>query len=323
MSRIFDALQRSEGERAGSESSALPEGQQLLREAERRVASDWDAVVSVREPEPEILILDNELISPGFVESTRAATEMPVGASLMTAGKRMELINSFQTLPASINSDSRLVSLLDRKSPAAEAVRLLALRLRDFRRSGTLKKVVVTSTIPQEGKSTITANLACTLARRTEERVLLIEGDMRLPVQFRMFGFEQKLGLCGLLRDECTVSESVYYIKEAAVWILPAGISAGNPLELMQSPRLNAVMDQLSSCFDWIIIDSPPVLPLADTSVWMRLADGVLLVTREGVTEKKQLKKGIEALEPQKILGAIINGSKASKYSEYYYGHSA
>jgi capsular exopolysaccharide synthesis family protein len=137
-----------------------------------------------------------------------------------------------------------------------------------------------------------------------------------------MFGFDQKPGLCELLRDESSISESVYHLADAGLWILPAGISKNNPLELMQSPKLTSLMDQLSSYFDWIIIDSPPVLPLADTSVWMRLADGVLLVTRQGVTEKKQLKKGLEALEPKKLLGAIINGSKASKYSEYYYGHS-
>jgi Mrp family chromosome partitioning ATPase len=78
-------------------------------------------------------------------------------------------------------------------------------------------------------------------------------------------------------------------------------------------------MDDMSDCFDWIIIDSPPVLPLADTSVWMRLADGILLVTRQGVTERQQLQKGIEALEPKKVLGALLNGSLASAYSGYYY----
>jgi len=74
--------------------------------------------------------------------------------------------------------------------------------------------------------------------------------------------------------------------------------------------------------FDWIVIDSPPVLPLADTSVWSRLVDGVLLVTRQGVTEKHQLQKGIEALDRNKVLGALVNGSIASAYSGYYYRSS-
>ena len=82
------------------------------------------------------------------------------------------------------------------------------------------------------------------------------------------------------------------------------------------------MMEQLAQWFDWIIIDSPPVLPLADTSVWMRLADGVLLVTRQGTTEKQQLQKGLLALDSTKLLGALVNGSMASAYSGYYYRSS-
>jgi Mrp family chromosome partitioning ATPase len=79
------------------------------------------------------------------------------------------------------------------------------------------------------------------------------------------------------------------------------------------------MMDQLSAWFDWIIIDSPPVMPLADTSVWMRLADGVLLVVREGITEKRQLLRGLEALERSKLIGALLNGSNRPARSDYYY----
>ena len=77
-------------------------------------------------------------------------------------------------------------------------------------------------------------------------------------------------------------------------------------------------MEQLAAYFDWIIIDSPPVLPLADTSIWMRMADGVLLVTRQGTTQKRQLQKGLEALDQKKLLGALMNGAVASTYSGYY-----
>jgi Mrp family chromosome partitioning ATPase len=98
-----------------------------------------------------------------------------------------------------------------------------------------------------------------------------------------------------------------------------------NPLELMQSGKLSATMEQLTAWFDWIVIDSPPVLPLADTSIWARLADGILLVTRKGVTEKQQLQRGLEALEPAKLLGALVNGSTDAAHSDYYqrYGPAA
>ena len=77
-------------------------------------------------------------------------------------------------------------------------------------------------------------------------------------------------------------------------------------------------MDQLANWFDWILIDSPPVLPLADTSVWMRMADGVILVAREGVTEKRELKRGLEVLEPSKLLGVVLNSSSETDHSNYY-----
>jgi Mrp family chromosome partitioning ATPase len=84
-------------------------------------------------------------------------------------------------------------------------------------------------------------------------------------------------------------------------------------------------MEQLTAWFEWIIIDSPPVLPLADTSMWARLADGVLLVTRKSITEKQQLKRGLEAIERGKLLGALVNGSTDTAHSDYYqrYGPAA
>jgi len=88
---------------------------------------------------------------------------------------------------------------------------------------------------------------------------------------------------------------------------------------VLQSVKLNALMAQLADWFDCIVIDSPPVLPLADTSVWMRLADGIILVARQGITEKKQLQRGLEAIEPQKLVGSLLNCSKNQANSHYYY----
>jgi Mrp family chromosome partitioning ATPase len=100
---------------------------------------------------------------------------------------------------------------------------------------------------------------------------------------------------------------------------LPAGNAPKNPLELLQIAKLSAMMNPLSAWFDWIIIDSPPVMPLADTSLWMRLADGVLLVVRQGTTVKRQLERGLEALEGNKLVAAVLNGSKRKTDSDYYY----
>ena len=90
----------------------------------------------------------------------------------------------------------------------------------------------------------------------------------------------------------------------------------------MQSGKLGPLMDRLATWFDWIVIDSPPILPLADTSIWSRLADGVLLVTRKGITEKRQLKRGLEAVEKSKLLGALVNSSVNVSHSDYYQRYS-
>jgi capsular exopolysaccharide synthesis family protein len=165
----------------------------------------------------------------------------------------------------------------------------------------------------------VAANLACTLALRTQQKVLLLEGDVRRPTQSEVFGIGRQPGICEWLRGSQTLQQSIYRLEDPGVWILPAGSASSNSLELLQSGRLSAMMEQLTAWFDWIIIDSPPVLPLADTSVWTNLADGILLVTRQGTTQKKQLQRGLEALGSQKLIGAILNSSKNAANSDYYY----
>ncbi len=323
MSRIFDALQRSEGERSGNDLAGLPDGPELLRRAEGRVASEReDTTASHQNREAGVADGNGRLIS-GTGSSDSANPQAPGASESLSAEERSALLSSFRFLPISLPSEGRLVCLTDRESPTAEAVRLLGVRLRDFRRIRPLKKVLITSTIPREGKTTIAANLACALAHGSEEKILLIEGDVRLPALRQTFGVEKVPGLVEYVQEERSVSECIFHLDGAGVWMLPTGSIPKAPLEILESDKVPKLLDQIAACFDWIIIDSPPILPLADTSIWMRLADGVLLVTRQGVTEKQQLRKGLEALEPQKVLGALLNGSVASAYSSYYYRSSS
>jgi Mrp family chromosome partitioning ATPase len=129
-------------------------------------------------------------------------------------------------------------------------------------------------------------------------------------------------GLCEWLSGE-TETRNIYRLESLGLWVLPAGTTPQNPLELMQSGKLAQLMDQLQGWFDWIVIDSPPVLPLADTSIWSRLSDGILLVTRKGTTEKQQLQRGLEALEKSKLLGALVNSSENAAHSDYYQRYSS
>ncbi len=207
----------------------------------------------------------------------------------------------------------------DTESPAAEAFHLLGVRLRHMRRQRQLKKILITSTIPQEGKSMVASNLACTIALRTQQKVLLLEGDVRRPTQSKIFGLPKKPGICEWLNGDRTLIKSMYRLEGPEIWILPAGMATGNSLELLQSGRAALMMEQLTNWFDWLIIDSPPVLPLADTSVWTNLADGILLVARQGTTQKRQLQRGLEALGTQKLIGAILNSARSVANTDYYY----
>ena len=291
MSNIFDALQRAEGGNAGADGSGLLLATELLQVAEQKMRGS--ALSAEQQPSIEAFDAD---------PPTRASTED---------------LERCPVLAVSIRDESRLVSLAEEGSLGAEKFRFLAVRLRQLRQTRPLKKILITSTIPQEGKSTVAANLACTLARRRQQKTLLLEGDLRRPNITNQFGIGRIPGLCEWLNGQ-SESINIYKLQGLGLWILPAGAAPQNPLELMQSGKLSVLMEQLEAWFDWIVIDSPPVLPLADTSLWSRLADGVLLVTRKGTTEKQQLQRGLEAIEKSKLLGALVNSSANTAHSDYY-----
>jgi capsular exopolysaccharide synthesis family protein len=323
MSHIFDALERSEAERSGVDLSGLTGATELLQRAEKLAALKWENSVlpeQLNVAKSETLYATFPLVAPPEVADIH---QVPAVTGPSPAGEGLDPFLQFTPLRISLAPQSRLLSLTDSGSPTAEAFRLLGVRLRHLRRDRSLKKVLITSTIPQEGKSMIAGNLACALALRAQQRVLLLEGDLRRPSLSQRFGIGRNPGICEYLQGERSLAASIYHLDNPNLWILPAGSAPSNALELLQSGRLTTLMDQLSVWFDWIIIDSPPVLPLADTSVWMRLSDGILLVTRQGTTEKRKLQRGLEALEAKKLIGALVNGSENASDSEYYYSSTA
>ncbi len=311
MSLIFDALQRSEAERSGMDLSALAAATEVLQLAERHAISEQKPA-SDQPRTTQSAKRDTSV-------SIAAAVEVPESAGPSLNNRHEDVFRQFKSLQVEVPPTKRLVCHTDPQSLAAEKFRFLGVSLQLLRRDKPLKKVLIASSIPQEGKSMVSANLACTLSGSTQQRVLLVEGDVRRPSLSGMFGLENIPGICECLQNERTLMSSVYRLEGPGLWFLPAGNAPKNPLELMQSGRLSAMMEPLTGWFDWIIIDSPPLMPLADTSLWMRMADGILLVVRQGITEKRQLERGLEALEAKKIIGAVLNGSKRSANSDYYY----
>lgn len=318
MSQIFDALQRSETERSGKD-PAVPSATELLRKDSFAAASPmadqsrnaW-STTTVAEPGVDAVKLKHDPVPA-------VAANLFTAGSVLAVEERSEGLMQCDILSISPSPDSHLVCLPDSESPANEAFHLLGVRLRHLRRQRPLKKVLITSTIPQEGKSMSAANLACTLALHTQQKVLLLEGDIRRPTQSKIFGIVGKPGICEWLKGEQSLIKSVYRLEGAGIWILPAGNGTGNSLELLQSGAVTPMMEQLTNWFDWVVIDSPPILPLADTSVWTNIADGILLVTRQGITQKRRLRRGLEALGPQKLIGALLNSAKNAEHSDYYY----
>lgn len=317
MSLIFDALQKSEGERSGADLSVLPAVTELLERVERRTVSEWKSaerefVYTTEDPSQNTGL-------PLPVTSSAVAVESPAIDKLSLTEKQLDQFAQFKSLKVSTSPQGQLVCLTDGESLAAEKFRFLGVRLRHMRRERPLKKVLITSTIPREGKSTVAANLACVLARKKQQRILLLEGDVRRPSLCHLFGVERMPGLCDWLQSNEIKITNIYHLEGPDLWILPAGSTSGNPLELLQSAKLSILLDEVAALFDWVIIDSPPILPLADTSVWSRLTDGIILVARQGITEKRQLQRGLEALDNQKLIGALLNGSHTSTSSDHYY----
>jgi len=289
MSHIFEALQRAEIERSGNTTGAVPE--------------------SVAE-------LLQKIPSPQMEHSDKAPA---LDSAVALKGSQEDLLAGARVLIPTPGSDSRLVCLTDQGSLAAEKFRVLGLRLRNLREKRPLKRIVVTSTIPEEGKTLTTANLALNQARSKILKTVVVDGDLRRPSLASRFGLSHSLpGLTECLRGEKQLPEVLYRLQNANLWFLPAGLPPDNPLELMQAGRAADLISRLSNVFDWVIIDAPPLIPLADTSFWIKLSDGVLLVVREGVTEKKPVKRVLEIVDRATVIGVVVNSSSSGDHKNYY-----
>jgi capsular exopolysaccharide synthesis family protein len=301
MSRLFEALQTYTTEVSGGsllDASSIPAD--ILKEADKHEAGPVPAET------PTVPDTHGTATISSVLEEVSGIRER----TLMNAHK-------VRTFPA-----ERMVSMKDEHSLAAEKFRFLAVRLRYLQQRTGLKRVLVTSTIAEEGKSFVATNLAVTLARKQRQRVLLIEGDLRRPNAAQAFGLPPMEGMCESLADP-DGGERIFFLQEPKIWFIPAGSAPENPLELLQSARLPELMNRIVNWFDWIIIDSPPILPLADTTVWSRLSDGTIVIAREGKTQKRELTRGLQALDKSNIVGVVINSSSSTDNDSYYqrYGY--
>jgi capsular exopolysaccharide synthesis family protein len=193
-----------------------------------------------------------------------------------------------------------------------------------MRRQHELKSLQVTSSVISEGKSFVAANLAVTLAKYSGYKTLLIEGDLHRPTLASMFGLNDLQGLSDWWTGRN--QELVRYMLRftgTGLWFLPAGKACDRPSEILRSGQLAEAFAQLEGQFDWIVVDSTPMLPVIDANLWSRLVAGTLLVVREGVAPLKALKKGLQSLDHPKLIGVVVNEASDFDQIDYdgqYYG---
>ena len=217
-----------------------------------------------------------------------------------------------------------LVALTDPASVGAEKFRGLAIRLRNFQKRQQLKKLLITSSIKGEGKSVISANLAVTLARQAQ-RVLLIDCDLHQSGLRQVLGSHGETGLAEWWKRSDSIVESLRRIEDLSLWYLSAGQKNEDPLEIFQSPQFAKMLNQTTRWFDWVILDSPPLVPVADSSILANQVDGTLLIVRQGKTPKPLLEEALKT-ENLKLLGVVANewpDTEQRYYGQYYNGYGA
>jgi capsular exopolysaccharide synthesis family protein len=221
---------------------------------------------------------------------------------------------------AEILPETRLVFHTDPRSPSADRYRLLRMRLRELGKAGKLKTLLITSPLPHDGKSTVCLNLATALAEGGRKNVLLIEADLHQPGLTGKLGLKTWTGLAECLEGTADPRSAIRQIDPLNWCLLPAGGLLANASELLQTAALAGVMSKLSPHFDWIIVDSPPVLPLSDATSLTRYADATLIVARADRTVREALDETIAIIGRQRIAGIVLNGVNAfnRSYSTYY-----
>ena len=348
MSRIYEALQKAEAERASDRS-----GNQGREEAPGPYSFASSAAISEPERGPSrssqethgrdaehfherapLGVLDRNSDRAGVIPIFSALT-MPTDRTDDSADADSDL--DLGSIPQRVWAPAfdRLPSLLDR-GPAVEQFRSLRSRLYELRDKRPLKTVLITSGLPQEGKSFVSTNLAISLARNKNARVLLIDGDMRRYTVHTALGCKAEPGLADLLAGRATLLEVMQRVDPVAsrgflrgtpavlppLTVIAGGNGGDQASDLSNNNRFGELIHTVSSHFDWIIVDSSPVLPVSDAVNLSRFCDGVLLVARAGSTQYENAQRTQAELKSANLLGFVLNGA-ATAADKGYYGYDS
>jgi protein-tyrosine kinase len=202
----------------------------------------------------------------------------------------------------------------------AEQFRTLRSRLYQLRGAQTLRSLLVTSSIPGEGKTFVTSNLAQAIVRQPDRRVLIIDADLRCSRLHVPLGAPSSPGLTDYLRGEVDEIAVIQHGQEGNLCFIAGGNEVTNPSELLSNGRMKLLLDRVTPVFDWVILDSPPCLPVADASVLADLVDGVLMIVRAASTPSESAQRAVQELRGRNVIGVVLNAvDEASAYGSYYY----
>jgi capsular exopolysaccharide synthesis family protein len=302
MSRIHEALKRAEQEKAAGIPTPLVE-----RRADARAKAG--ALETATPPASGVL---------AAVSSTSAAVQAPSEAAASPI-KFEELWAQCSRRDWTPDPNLIVFGAGTPFVPGAEQFRTLRSRLYRMRETQPLQTILISSAIPAEGKTVVSSNLAYALVRQQGCRVLLVDADLRSPRVHTLLGTPAAPGLADYLQNTATEFQITQRSGEEGFCFIPAGNHVTHPSELISSDRMKQFLDRVKPAFDWIIIDSPPALPVADASVLGGLVDGVLLVVRAGSTPSEASVKACKELRDSHILGVVLNSAEESAgYNSYY-----
>jgi capsular exopolysaccharide synthesis family protein len=189
-----------------------------------------------------------------------------------------------------------------------------------MRKVRPLHKLLVTSPLPGEGKTFVAANLARVIAKQADSQVLLIDSDMRLPSMHTVLGAPSEPGLAEFLAGGHDLVSVIQRGQPENFFFIPGGRIAGNPTELLANGRFELMINQAIPVFDWIIIDSPPTIPVSDARLLAGLCDGLLMVINAGTTPFDLAQRACREFAKNQLLGVVLNRVEPEQnYGSYYY----
>jgi capsular exopolysaccharide synthesis family protein len=220
-------------------------------------------------------------------------------------------------------ANKRRIVMLQPESFVAEQFRGMRSRIDAVAAQRPMQTIIVTSAVAREGKSTSATNLALVSALSLDSKVLLIDCDMRAPQVATTFGITPSAGISEVLSGTATPEQAISHVEEANLDVLPVRTIPRNPSELLASTAMRDLLEKLSSTYDRIILDTPPVLGLPDVKILNGVCDGLVLVVRADKTPRVDIEMALEVIDGSKVLGMVLNGvpDVSDRYGYYGYGY--